>query len=136
MAEKYLLKSGIFSNFSGCHTFSKISLYFKKTNSARNIFQTHSEICSKSFFYDEIDLNQSVKGTLKVLRKSLKTVLEEVHFIVNLFSFHLLPVHQANLSLPKVSYLPSYRHNNLQNSRWCRKIVNSLSVYLFLGSEL
>lgn len=120
MAEKYLLKSGSFRNLSGCDTFSKISLYFKKTNSARNIFQTHSEICSKSVCCDSIDLNQSVKGTLKVLRKSLKTVLEEVHFIVNLFSFHILPVHQANPSLPRVSYLPCFRHNNLQTSLWCK----------------
>ena len=116
MAEKYLLKSGSFRNLSGCDTFSKISLYFKKTNSARNIFQTHSEICSKSVCCDSIDLNQSVKGTLKVLRKSLKTVLEEVHFIVNLFSFRILPVHQANPSLPRVSYFPCFRHNNLQTS--------------------
>ena len=36
------------------------------------------------FLYDAIDLKESVVGILKLWRKSLTTVLDEVHFIVNL----------------------------------------------------
>ena len=45
---------------------------------------------------EAIDWKQSVEGSLKVLGKSLKTVLNEVHFIVNLYSF-LPPVPQGKL---------------------------------------
>ena len=58
------------------------------------------------FLCDAIDLKQSVEGTLKVLGKSLKSVLDEAHFIVNLYSLPLPLVHQANPSFPKVSHLP------------------------------
>ena len=57
------------------------------------------------FLCDAIAL-QSVEGILKVLGKSLKTVLGEAHFIVCLHSFHLPPVSYSNPSLPKVSHLP------------------------------
>ena len=61
------------------------------------------------FLYDAIDLKESVVDILKLWRKSLTTVLDEVHFIVNLYSFPLPLVPQANLSLPKVSHLlPSH----------------------------
>ena len=40
-----------------------------------------------TFLYDAIDLYQSVKGTLKVQGKSLTTILDKVHLIVNLYSF-------------------------------------------------
>ena len=36
------------------------------------------------FLSDAIDLKQSVEGPLKVQGKSLTTVLDEVHFIVDL----------------------------------------------------
>ena len=39
------------------------------------------------FLCDAIELKLSVEGTLKVLGKSLKTVLNEFHFIVHLYSF-------------------------------------------------
>ena len=61
------------------------------------------------FLCDAIDLKQSVEGTLKVLRKSLTTVLDEVHFIANLYSFPLPLVTQANPSFPKVSHVPPPR---------------------------
>ena len=54
-----------------------------------------------------VDLKQSVEGTLSVKGKSLTTVLDEVHFIVNLYSFSLPLVPQLNLSFSKVSHLPS-----------------------------
>ena len=56
---------------------------------------------------------QSVKGTLKVLEKSLITVLDEVHLIFNLCIFFLSLVHQANLSFLKVSHLPPFKAEQL-----------------------
>ena len=57
---------------------------------------------------DAIDLKQSVEGTLKVLVKSLATVLDEVHFTVNLYSSPLPLVSQANPFFSNVSHmLPS-----------------------------
>ena len=61
------------------------------------------------FLCDPIDLKQSVEGTLKVQGKSLTTVLDEVNFIVSLYSFALPLVPQANLSFPKVCHLPAPR---------------------------
>ena len=49
---------------------------------------------------------QSVEGTLKLQGKSLTTVLDEVDCIVNLYSFPLPLVPQANLSFPKACHLP------------------------------
>ena len=57
------------------------------------------------FLCDAKDLKQPVEGTLKVYGKSLATVLDEVHFIVNLYSFPLSLVPQLNPSFPKVSHL-------------------------------
>ena len=68
------------------------------------------------FLCNTIDLKQSVELTLKVQGKSLATVLDEVHFIVNLHCFPLPLVPQANHSFPKVSHLPPPRQNNFQNS--------------------
>ena len=67
------------------------------------------------FMCNATDLNQSVECTLKLLGKYLTTVLDEVHFIVNLYSFPLSLVPQANLSFPKVSHLLPPRNNNFQN---------------------
>ena len=39
-----------------------------------------------AFLCDVIDFKQSREGTLRVQRKSLTTALDEVHFIVNLYS--------------------------------------------------
>ena len=61
------------------------------------------------FLYDAIDLKQSVKGTLKVLEKSLETVLDKVNFIVNLCIFCLPSLPQANSSFAKVSHLLPFR---------------------------
>ena len=58
------------------------------------------------FLCDAIDLKQSVEDTLKVHGKSLTIVLDEVHFIVNLYSFSLPLIPQANHSFPKVCHLP------------------------------
>ena len=58
------------------------------------------------FLCDAIDLKQSMVGTLEVYGKSLTTVLDEVHFIVNLYSLSLALVPQANPSFRKVSHLP------------------------------
>ena len=58
------------------------------------------------FSCDVIDLMQSVESTLNVQEKSFTTVLDEVHFIVKLYSFPLPLVLQANLSFFKVRHLP------------------------------
>ena len=59
---------------------------------------------------------QPVECTLKVQGKSLTTVLDEFHFIVNLYSFPLPLVPHANPSFLKVSHLTPSRQNNFQNS--------------------
>ena len=56
---------------------------------------------------DAIVLNQLVEGTLT-------TVLNELHFIVNLYSFALQLVPQAKLSFPKASHYPILRQKNFQ----------------------
>ena len=54
-----------------------------------------------------IDLKQSVEGTLKVWGKYLTTVFDEVHFVVNLYSFPLPLVPQANPFFPQgTSFVP------------------------------
>ena len=130
MTEKYLWMSSIFRNVTGCKNFSKVSLRFKKTNSSRKILRTYSDICI--FLCDAIDFKQPVEGTLKVLGKSLKTVLDEVHFIVNLYSFPLPRFPQEYHSFFKVSYLPHYQAEQLPKLPASRHINNNLSVYLFL----
>ena len=63
----------------------------ERVNFSRKIFQTYSEMC---IFY----VMQSVEG-------NLKTVLDEVHFIVNLYSF---PGHPGKLFLTQgKSFAPS-----------------------------
>ena len=57
------------------------------------------------FLCDAIDLKLSVEGTLNVFEKSLKIVLDEVHFLVNLYSFRTQGP-QSNSSFTKVSHLP------------------------------
>ena len=59
-----------------------------------------------AFLCDAIDLEQSMEGTLKIYGKSLTTVLDEVHFIVNLNSFLLPLVSKKNPSFARVSHLP------------------------------
>ena len=60
---------------------------------------------------DAIDLKHFVKGSLKVSGKSLKRVLDEVHFLVNLYSFPLPPAPQAKLSIPKLVFPPPKQNN-------------------------
>ena len=60
------------------------------------------------FLYDAINLKQSVEGTLNPQGKSLITVLDEVHFIVNLYSFPTTPAPQGKSFLPQgKSFAPS-----------------------------
>ena len=56
---------------------------------------------------DAIVLNQLVEGTLT-------TALNELHFIVNLYSFALQLVPQAKLSFPKASHYSILRQKNFQ----------------------
>ena len=66
-----------------------------------------------NFLCDAIDLKQSVEGTLKVQEKYFTTVLNEVYFIVNLYSFSLPRVPQANSYFPKVCHLPLSQEEQL-----------------------
>ena len=68
----------------------------KKVNSSRKVLQTCSEICIFCV------MQQTWSSHWTVL---LKTVLDEVYFIINLYGFLPL-VSQANPSIPKISYLP------------------------------
>ena len=61
------------------------------------------------FLCDATDLKHSVECTLKVKGKSLTTILDEVRFIVNLYSFSLPMVSQANPFFPKLSHFPPPR---------------------------
>ena len=76
-----------------------------------------------------IDLKQSIEGTFKVYWKSLTTVLGQVYFIVNLYSFPLFLVPQANPSFPKVSLLPPSQVEQLPVEQW-RKIWINLDLVL------
>ena len=87
------------------------------------------------FLCDAIDLKQSVEGVLQVLGNSLKTVLVEVHFIVNLHSSPLPSVPQPNSSYPKVSYFPLPGRTTSKTPSFSRRIDNSLSLYLFFKFE-
>ena len=80
--------------------------YPKKSSFLRNI----------NFLCDVIDLKQSVEGTLKVQGKSLTTVLDEIHFIVNLYSFPIPLVFQANPSFHNVRHFLPPTQNKFQNS--------------------
>ena len=83
------------------------------------------------FLCDAIDLKQSVEGTLK-------TVLDEIHFIVNLYNSFLSLVPQANPSFLKGIDLPPPWQNNFKNSSPLppsRHIDNNLKVYVFLEFE-
>ena len=57
------------------------------------------------FLWDAIDLKQSVEGALKVQEKSLTAALNEVHFVVNLYSFSLPLVPQEKILFSKVTHL-------------------------------
>ena len=57
-------------------------------NCSRKVLQTHSEICIFCGVIKYIDSQTLlVGGDLKVLGKSLKIVLDKVHFLVNLYNF-------------------------------------------------
>ena len=81
---------------------------------------------------DAIDVKQSVEVSLKILGKSFETLLDNFHFIVNLYSFPLPSVPKVSPSFPKVSHFPLLRQNNCQISPYHRHIDNRLSLYIFL----
>ena len=60
---------------------------------------------------------------------------DEVHFMVNLYSFALFLVPQGNLCFPKVSHLPLFQAEQLPNPPSSRHVDNSLSLYRFLKFE-
>ena len=92
--QKYTCRRVVFfRNFTGCNNVSEASSHFKKmTYSLRQDLHSYSAICifcvTRYIGFDK----QSLGSVLKVLAKSLKNVFDELHFIVNLHSFLLLPV--------------------------------------------
>ena len=89
------------------------------------------------FLFNTIDFQkQSVESTLKVLGKSLETVLDEVHFTVNRYNspIPLVPPRKPFL-LQRKSFasLPGRKTSKTLPSS--SHIDNSLSVYLFLEFE-
>ena len=74
-------------------------------------------------------------GALTVSKKTLETVLDEVYFLVNLYSVPL-PSQSARQTLPsQVSHLllPGKTTSKTPSSH--RHINSCFSVYLFLDSE-
>ena len=85
------------------------------------------EICI--FLCDAIDLKQSVEGALKVLGKLLTSVLDEVHFIVNLCGLRLPLVPSSSKS-----FLPLGKSFAPSQAEQFPKLYHSFSVYpLFWG---
>ena len=92
MAAKYLRKRSIIRNITGGNNFSKFSLDFKKmSNSSRKILHTYSKIRIFCVIQYMDFQNYSVGVASNVLGKSFKTVLDEVHFLFNLYNFLLVP---------------------------------------------
>ena len=55
---------------------------------------------------DAIDVKQSVEVSLKILGKSFETLLDNFHFIVNLYSFPLPSVPKVSLPSPRWAISP------------------------------
>ena len=82
---------------------------------------------------------QSMRYALKVLGKSLKTVLDEVHFIVIHYTNTVPPTPKLPGKLfvpPGYSFAPLLGRTTSKTFPSCRHISNSLSVCLFLDSAL
>ena len=94
MAGKYLWKSSAYRKVTRYNNFSKVSLHFKKmANSFRKVLDIFR---NTHFFFQK----QSIGDALKVF---LKTVLDEVDFIVNLYSFPLSPPQSLRKALSSPS---------------------------------
>ena len=90
---------------------NKVSLHFEKANFSRKILKTYSKTCI--FVWYNI---LKVVGTHQMLEKSLKTVLDEIHFMVNLYCFPCLQSFKQTLSFSKKVICPHPRQNNFQSS--------------------
>ena len=105
-------------------------------SSLRQVLQTYSEIrifCSMIQYI--VSKKQPVESAHEVLVKSLETVFDEAHFIVDLHDF-LQPLAIPRHTFPQVSHLSiSPQAEQIPKLHSSRHIRNSLSVYLFLNSE-
>ena len=116
------------------------------THDAEEWFKEKLILKKYVFLCNATDFKQSVEGTFKMQGKSLKTVLYEVHFIVNLYSLPLSLVPQADSSFLKVCHLSPSQAEELPkipplllltplswgylNSQFSiNKMVNSLHCY-------
>ena len=126
-------------NVTHCNNFSKISLHFKKmANYLRKSWLTYSEICLFSVIQYVDFKKQSIGDAFKALRKTLKTVFDEVCFITNLHGFPLtLSLTEKPFLSPGKSHFPTPRQNKFKNFSLSlsKRINNSLNVNLFLDSE-
>ena len=92
---------------------SKVSLHFKKmANSSITVLQKYSEICIFCVTQCTGFQKQSVGGVLKNFGKYLKTVSNEVHFMVNLYSFPYRQSPGQTLFPSGKSFLPLPRSQN------------------------
>ena len=115
MAEKYLCKRSIFRNVRGCSSFSNLFMHFKQiSSSSRKILQAYSKICIFCVIQCIDFQKQSVRSARKVFGKSLKTLLDEVYFLVILKVSPYPLALQANLSFPQVSHLSPSQAEKLQ----------------------
>ena len=106
-------KSSVFGHFSR----SVVQVSWKNFEKDGKSFGTvlkmwRRNTCGKTGFLEilQVAIKQSAEGTLEVFGKSLKmnTFLDEVHFIVNPYSFHLFLVPQANPSPRQVIWPPKF----------------------------
>ena len=127
------MKQRIFRNAKSCNNLSKVSLHYKKiANSLRKALQTYSDIC---IFYviQQIDFQkQSMGGTLKVLEKSLKTFLDEVHFKSNLYSSPYSQSFRKNLPSLRKSFASFPGRSNSETSPLLDTSTISLVCIFFL----
>ena len=107
--------------------FGTVLKIWQKNNCGRTVFL---EQFFKGFC-DAIGLKQSVEGTLKVLGNFLETVLDKVHFIVNLYSFPVSPLSQANPSFPRVRDLSTSQTEQLPKLPHPRDISTIALVCIF-----
>ena len=82
-------------------------------NSLRNVLQTYSEIWIFCVIQYMDFQKQSMGSALKLLGKSLKTVLDEVHFMVSVPSFSLSPSLPGKPFVPQVSHLLPFQAEQL-----------------------
>ena len=109
-------KSSIFRNVTGSNIFS----WFLRVNGQS--FKTSFADIFRNMYFLQCDLIYNLQETAsgsahELLAKSLETVFDEAHFIVNLHNFLQPLALPRNNFLPSETFVPHHpRQNNFQNS--------------------